>query len=146
MEAIRNNTRQNLPLPGPRTVVFLIILVFIGCASGYGQTSNLDVDLGIVGTLSLHPLLPNEGDDVQIGVLVENRGLRDAQDVSVYFYEDDVHFEKETVDIRAGDTIYVESLWTADSGNSYLSVTVDPAGDFKEDKSDNSVGIWVTVR
>jgi hypothetical protein len=146
MKTIRNRTRQNVPLPGLRTLIFLIILVFIGCASAFTQTNNLDIDLGIVGMLSLHPLLPDVGDDVQIGVLVENRGSRDARDVSVYFYEDDVHFEKETVDIKAGDTVYVESLWTADSGDSYLSVMVDPAGDFKEDKRDNSVGIWVTVR
>jgi hypothetical protein len=146
MKMIRNYTRPNLVSPCLTTVVFLLILVSVGCPPTFGQGNNLDIDLGIVGMLSLHPLLPNEGDDVQIGVLVENRGSRDARDVSVYFYEDDVHFEKVTVDIRAGDTVYVESFWTADSGDSYLSVMVDPAGDFKEDKRDNSVGIWVTVR
>ncbi len=123
-----------------------MILLLIGCASVFGQDGSLDVDLGIVGMLSLHPPLPDEGDDVQIGILVENRGSKDARDVLVRFYEDGVYFDKETVEIKAGDTVYVEALWTADPGDSYLSVVVDPAGDFREDKGDNTIGAWVAVR
>jgi len=32
------------------------------------------------------------------------------------------------VDIRAGDTVYLQVYWTADSGDSHLSAVIDPAG------------------
>lgn len=94
----------------------------------------------------MYPLLPEEGDDVLIGILVSNRGASNARDVAIYFYEDEVRFEKETVDIRAGDTVYVEAYWTADSGDSYLSVVVDPAGDYAAGGKSKRTGAWVTVR
>ena len=96
--------------------------------------------------LNLHPPLPDAGEIVQVGFLVENYGKKDARDVSIYFYEDDIYFEKSTVDITAGDTVYVEAYWTADSGDSYISVAVDPAAYFTEDKTDNSTSVWMTVR
>jgi hypothetical protein len=146
MKTIFGYARQKFPPPGGRMIILAAILVCIGSIPALGQGDRPDIDLRIVGMLNLQPPLPDEGDDVQLGVLVENRGVKDAQDVVVYFYEDDVHFDKETVDIRAGDTVYLETVWTADSGDSYLSVTVDPGGDFSEDRRDNSVGVWVTVR
>jgi hypothetical protein len=146
MKTIQKPKPQILPLSGIRAVFLLIILVSIGCASTFGQDGSVDVDLRIVGMLNLHPALPEEGEVVQIGILVENHGVKDARDVSVYFYEDDIYFERESVDIRAGDTVYVEAFWSADSGDSYISAIIDPAGDFKEDKRDNSTGIWMTVR
>jgi len=129
-----------------RTLLLLIILFFIGGPSTFGQEGGPEVNLRIVGMLNLHPPLPDEGDVVQVGILVENYGKKDARDVSVYFYEDDIYFEKNTVDITAGDTVYVEAYWTADSGDSYISVRVDPAADFTEDKTDNSTSVWMTVR
>jgi hypothetical protein len=145
---VRNSKRT------PRIIEILYIgvalalttLVFVGSALSFGQDNGTGVNLGIIGSLGLYPVLPEEGDDVVIGVLVGNRGVKDVRDVSVYFYEDDVYFEKVTVDILAGDTTYVEANWTADSGDSHISVVVDPAGDFTEDKRDNSASTWVTVR
>jgi hypothetical protein len=146
MKSRRRRTARAIQLSGVKAVLLLIILVLIGCVSSFGQDGSLNVDLRIVGMLNLDPPLTEEGDYVQIGILVENHGAKDARDVPVYFYEDGVYFEKETVDIMAGDTVYVETFWTADSGDSYISVTVDPSGDFEEDKGDNVTGLWMTVR
>jgi hypothetical protein len=111
----------------------------------FAQDHAGDVKLGIIGPLSLYPVLPEEDDDVVIGVLVGNSGQKDARDVLVYFYEDSVYFEKVLIDIRAGDTAYVEANWTADSGDSYISVVVDPDHEYDKDVHDNSAGAWVTV-
>jgi len=112
----------------------------------FGQDDSRGVTLEIIGTLDLYPLLPEEGDKVDIGVLVANRGVNDARDVSVYFYEDSVYFDKTTIDIRAGDTAYVETTWTADSGDSLISIAVDPAAEYHGDKDNISTSTWITVR
>jgi len=132
--------------PGIAVVCLLAAFVLTCSVCAFGQENTVGADLRIVGMLDVHPPLPEEGDTVQIGILVENRGTKDARDVPVYFYEDDVWFDKETLDVRAGDTIYLEVYWTADSGDSYLSAVIDPAGYLDEDAADNRVGAWVTVR
>lgn len=128
------------------TAFAFITLFSIGGESSFALDNANGVDLGIVGTLGLYPVLPEEGDNVVIGVLVVNSGVRDARDVSVYFYEDDVYFEKITVDIRAGDSVYVEANWIADSGDSYISAIVDPNQEYTDDRRDNRSNAWVTVR
>lgn len=128
------------------TLFLAIILIFVGGTLSFGQDNRVGIELGIIGTLSLYPVLPEEGDGVVIGVLVANRGVKDARDVAVYFYEDDVYFEKVTVDIRAGDTVYVEADWIAESGDSYISAIVDPNRVYAEGGRDNRANAWVTVR
>ena len=128
------------------TAFACITLFSIGGVSSFALDNANGVDLGIVGTLDLYPVLPGEGDSVVIGVLVVNRGVKDARDVTVYFYEDDVYFEKVTVDIRAGDSVYIEANWIADLGDSYISAIVDPNREYADDRRDNGANAWVTVR
>ncbi len=139
----RTASLTKLPLG---TAFLVIAIVLVGYTVSFGQENPGSIELGIIGTLNLYPVLPEEGDDVVIGVLVANRGVKDARDVAVYFYEDDVYFEKVTVDIRAGDTVYVEADWIADSGDSYISAIVDPNRVYAEDRRDNGANAWVTVR
>ncbi len=135
-----------VPRRSVNAVLILAALVLITPQLIFGQDNAPDVVLKLVGVLDLSPPLPEEGEDVQVGMLVENSGTRDARDVPVYFYEDGVYFDKVVIDIRAGDTVYVEAYWTADPGDSYLSVTVDPAGGYDTERNENSTGTWVTVR
>lgn len=146
MKDIRRHTPRVLSRFLACIVSSLVALIFVCHASSLGQDNAGDVDLDIVGTLHLYPVLPEEGDDVVIGVLVANGGAKDARDVPVYFYEDDIHFEKVTIDIRAGDTVYVEANWTADSGDSYISAVVDPGREYDKEARDNEANAWVTVR
>ena len=104
------------------------------------------VELRVAGMLDIHPPLPGPDEEVEIGVWVENRGDEDASDVLVYFYEDGRSFDREVVDVRAKDMFYIEVSWTADEGDHYLSVAVDPGGEYDEDKGDNRTGTWVMVR
>jgi hypothetical protein len=127
-------------------LLVLVCVFLLTPAQVFGQDTVTGVDLSIVGGLDLSPPLPDEGQDIELGVLVQNTGTKDAWDVPIYFYEDGVYFDKESVDIRAGDTVFVTTYWTADYGDSYLSVAVDPTRKLDDDKGDNRVGAWVNVR
>lgn len=104
------------------------------------------VELNIRGGIYLDPAFPEPGDDVEISVTVENLGDEDASDVSIYFYEDGFPFEREVVDISAGDSVYVMMMWPAEEGDTFLEVKVDPEGQFKDDKMNNRASEWVKVR
>jgi hypothetical protein len=126
--------------------VLLSILVVAAAGVWAGEKDGRDVDLRVAGMLDVHPPLPNPGDDVEINVWVENRGADDALDVLVYFYEDGRSFDREVVDVRAGDGVDIRVQWTADEGDHYLSVMVDPGGEYDDERGDNRAGTWVTVR
>ena len=104
------------------------------------------VVLKIVGGLDLYPPFPDLGDDMEIGIEVENLGNEEARGVSVYFYEDGFSFERVVVDIHAGDSAYVTTLWTADEGDSYIEVIVDPGGEVTGGGMNIWSGRWITVR
>ncbi len=146
MNETRRHTAKDLSVSGVTAFLLTAACILILSLPALGQDASTGIELRIVGVFDLHPPLPEEGDDVQIGVLVENYGTKDARDVAVYFYEDDVWFDKEVVDVRSGDTVYIQTYWTAAYGDRYLSAVIDPAGDLDEDAGDNRVGAWVTVR
>jgi hypothetical protein len=127
-------------------VLLAILAVAAIGAAWAGEKGARDVDLRVAGMLDVQPPLPDPGDDVEITVWVENRGKDDALDVLVYFYEDGRSFDREVVDVGAGDTIDIRVPWTADEGDHYLSVTVDPGGEYDDERGDNRAGAWVTVR
>lgn len=104
------------------------------------------VVLKIVGGLDLYPPFPEPGDDVEIGIEVENLGNEEARGVSAYFYEDGFSFDRIVVDIHAGDSAYVTTLWTADEGDSYIEVVVDPGGEVTGGGMNIRSGRWITVR
>ncbi len=102
--------------------------------------------LKIVGGLDLSPPFPDPGDDVEIGVEVDNLGNEEARGVSIYFYEDGFSFDRTVVDIHAGDSAYVTTLWTADQGDSYIEVVVDPGGEVTGGGMNIRSGRWITAR
>lgn len=102
--------------------------------------------LKIVGSIDLSPPFPDSGDNVEIVVEVENIGDEEARDVSIYFYEDGFSFDRTVFDIHAGDSAYVTAIWTADKGDSYIEVVVDPGGEVTSGGMNIRSARWITIR
>jgi hypothetical protein len=135
---------------GVRAALFITI---IGCAFLTGETAAVSgengadgVDLRTSGRLEINPPFPDPGDEVEVGIWVENRGTVDADDVSVYFYADGLSFDREVTDVRKGDSVFIRTMWTAESGETFLSVVIDPGKEYHDDRHDNEAKTWVIVR
>jgi hypothetical protein len=63
----------------------------------------------------------------------------------MYYYEDGHAFERIVEDIPAHDTVEVTTIWTADDGESYLELVVDPKGEYTGRKTRYKVGRWIDV-
>jgi hypothetical protein len=126
--------------------IFIYLLACVTPPPAWGADVTRDVSLSVAGMLDIQPSLPEPGEEVQIGAWIENRGTQDAYDVSVYFYEDGVCFDREETDVRAQDSVFIRAMWMGESGDRYISVVVDPDGEFLDDKGDNREGAWVVVR
>ena len=103
------------------------------------------VFLTISGRLGISPPFPEEGEDVELSVTVENRGDVSADSVTMYFYEDGHAFERIVEDIPPHDAVEVTTFWTADEGESYLELIVDPKGEYNGRKNRYKVGRWIDV-
>ncbi|MBN1880673.1 MAG: hypothetical protein JW885_00755 [Deltaproteobacteria bacterium] len=103
------------------------------------------VYLTISGRLGVSPPFPEEGEDVELSVIVENRGDERADAVTMYFYEDGHAFERFVEDIPPRDAVEVTTYWTADEGESYLELVVDPKGEYTGRKIRYKVGRWIDV-
>ena len=101
--------------------------------------------LTISGRLGVSPPFPEEGEDVELSVTVENRGDERADSVTMYYYEDGHAFERFVEDILPHDAVEVTTYWTADEGESYLELVVDPKGEYSGRKFRYKVGRWITV-
>lgn len=101
--------------------------------------------LTISGRLRISPPFPEEGEDVELSVTVENRGDERADSVTMYYYEDGHAFERCVEDIPPHDGVVVTTLWNADDGESYLELVVDPEGEYTGRKIKYKVGRWVDV-
>jgi len=101
--------------------------------------------LTISGRLGVSPPFPEEGEDVELSVTVENRGDERADSVTMYYYEDGHAFERIVEDIPPHDAVEVTASWTADEGESYLELVVDPKGEYNGRKIKYTVGRWIDV-
>jgi hypothetical protein len=103
------------------------------------------VYLTIRGRIDMSPPFPDEGEDVELTVIVENRGDERADAVTMYYYEDGHAFDRIVEDIPPRDSVEVTTMWTADGGESYLELIVDPRGEYAGRKVRYKVGRWVDV-
>jgi len=103
------------------------------------------VYLTIRGRIDMSPPFPEEGEDVELTVIVENRGDERADSVTMYYYEDGHAFDRIVEDIPPRDSVEVTTVWTADGGESYLELIVDPRGEYAGRKVRYKVGRWVDV-
>ena len=101
--------------------------------------------LTISGRLGVSPPFPEEGEDVELSVIVENRGDERADSVTMYYYEDGHAFDRFVEDIPPHDAVEVTTYWTADEGESYLELVVDPKGEYSGRKVRYKVGRWIDV-
>jgi subtilase family serine protease len=99
------------------------------------------------GRLELQNPLPRNGEDVDVMVIVQNRGNQDAKRVPVFFYDNLRVFSTEEIDLEPGGQRRLSARWRATTGNHVISVVLDPAHHFKEMRRDKSeVSTTVLVR
>ena len=90
-------------------------------------------DLEFLGNrIELRNPLPRNGEDVEVMVIVRNRGNQDAKRVPVFFYDNLRVFSTEEIDLEPGGQRRLNVRWRATSGNHTISVIIDPAHHFKE--------------
>ncbi len=105
------------------------------------------IDLEFLGNrIELRNPLPRNGEEVEVVVIVRNRGNRDADRVPVFFYDNLRAFSTEEIDLEPGGQRRLSARWRATTGTHVLSVILDPAHHFKEmsrEKTEVSTTVWV---
>ena len=90
-------------------------------------------DLEFLGNrIELRNPMPRNGEDVEVMVIVRNRGNEDAKRVPVFFYDNLRVFSTEEIDLEPGGQWRLSARWRATTGNHTISVILDPAHHFKE--------------
>ena len=96
-------------------------------------------DLEFLGNrIELRNPLPRNGEDVEVMVIVRNRGNQDAKRVPVFFYDNLRVFSTEEIDLEPGGQRRLNARWRATTGNHTISVIIDPAHHFKEMRRERS--------
>lgn len=96
--------------------------------------------------IELRNPLPRSGEEVEVMVIVHNRGNRDAKRIPVFFYDNLRVFSTEEIDLEPGGQRRLIARWKATMGSHTLSVIIDPAHHFKEinrERSEVSTTVWV---
>ena len=105
------------------------------------------LDLEFAGNrIELQNPLPRNGEEVEVIVLVRNRGNQDGSRIPVFFYDNLKVFSTEEIDLEPGGQKKLSARWRATSGNHLISVTIDPSHYFKEmDRARTEVSTTVLV-
>ena len=91
------------------------------------------IDLEFIGSrIELRNPLPRNNEEVEVVVIVRNRGTVDAKRVPVFFYDNLRVFSTEEIDLEPGGQRRLSARWRATTGNHTISVIIDPAHHFKE--------------
>ncbi len=139
------------------TLAFLTAVLFLlfNCATEeeavrpqkLPQKVEEEIDLEFLGNrIELRNPLPRNGEEVEVVVIVRNRGNRDASRVPVFFYDNLRAFSTEEIDLEPGGQRRLSARWRATTGTHTLSVIIDPAHHFKEmnrEKTEVSTTVWV---
>ena len=106
------------------------------------------IDLAFVGNrIEFRNPLPRNGEEVEVTVIVLNRGNQDVKRIPVFFYDNLRVFSTEEMDLEPGGQRRLSARWRATTGNHAISVVLDPAHHFKEMRREKSeVSITVLVR
>jgi hypothetical protein len=106
------------------------------------------LDLEFVGNrIELRNPLPRNGEEVEVMVIVRNRGNQNANRIPVFFYDNLRVFSTEEIDLEPGGQWRLTARWRATSGSHVISVIIDPAHHFKEMRREkNEVSITVLVK
>ncbi|MGD0918918.1 MAG: CARDB domain-containing protein [Thermodesulfobacteriota bacterium] len=91
------------------------------------------IDLEFLGNrIELQNSLPRNGDEVDVMVIVRNRGNQDAKRIPVFFYDNLRVFSTEEINLEPGGQRRLSTRWRATAGNHVISAVLDPAHHFKE--------------
>jgi subtilase family serine protease len=86
------------------------------------------INLGFLGNrIELRNPLPRNGEEVEVVVIVRNRGNQDVRRVPVFFYDNLRVFSTEEIDLEPGGQWRLSARWRATTGNHTISVIIDPA-------------------
>ena len=119
-----------------------ICLLLLGCATEeaaiQSQTPLEGLDLELVGgRLEIQNPMPRNGEEVEVMVIVRNRGNQDAKRVPVFFYDNLRVFSTEEIDLEPGGQRRLSARWRATMGKTHiLSVALDPAHPFERDREE----------
>ncbi len=134
-------------------VAFLlgICLLLLGCATEEAAIQSLTplegLDLELVGgRLEIQNPMPRNGEEVEVMVIVRNRGDQDAKRVPVFFYDNLRVFSTEEIDLEPGGQRRLSARWRATMGNHILSVALDPAHHLKMRRGKSEVSTNVLVK
>jgi hypothetical protein len=127
-----------------RNRMFLIVahllclcLLLLSCATEEAALQpstpleGLDLEL-VGGRLEIQNPMPRNREEVEVMVIVRNRGNQDAKRVPVFFYDNLRVFSTEEIDLEPGGQWRLSARWRATMGNHIISVVLDPAHHFKE--------------
>jgi hypothetical protein len=144
MLRIRNLKILSLVLP--------LLLFLVSCATeeaavrSEGSAGVLDLEF-LGGRVDLRNPMPRNGEEVEVTVIVRNRGDTVAKRVPVHFLDNLRVFSTEEIDLEPGGQRRLSARWRATIGNHTISVVLDPSHHFKELKREKSeVSAAVLVR
>jgi hypothetical protein len=96
--------------------------------------------------IELRNPMPRNGEEVEVVVIVRNRGNQDAKRIPVFFYDNLRVFSTDEINLESGGQQRLSARWRATTGNHSISVVLDPAHHFKEmgrEKSEVSITVLV---
>jgi subtilase family serine protease len=97
------------------------------------------LDLEFIGNrIELRNPLPRHGEEVEVIVIVCNRGNQNVNRIPVFFYDNLRVFSTEEIDLEPGGQRRLSARWRATAGSHTLSVMIDPAHHFKGMKREKS--------
>jgi subtilase family serine protease len=104
--------------------------------------------LEFVGSrIDLQNPMPRNGEEVEVMVVVRNRGNQDAKRIPVFFYDNLRVFSTEEIDLEPGGQRRLSARWRATPGSHVISAVLDPAHHFEGMSREKSeVSITVLVR
>jgi hypothetical protein len=133
-------------------VLIIILPLLLSCATEEEtirpQKLFEGLDLEFIGNrIELRNPLPRNGEEVEVMVVVQNRGNQDARRIPVFFYDNLRVFSTEEIDLEPGGQRRLSTRWRATTGNHTISVIIDPAHHFKEmSRKKSEVSTTVLVR
>lgn len=135
-------------------IVFMLCtcVLFLSCATQeetiLPQRLLEGINLEFAGNrIELRNPMPRNGEEVEVMVIVRNRGSQDAKRVPVFFYDNLRVFSTDEINLESGGQQRLSARWRATMGNHSISVVLDPAHHFKEMRREKSeVSITVLVK
>ena len=128
-----SNIRNQMFLPLLAAAFFLLF----NCASSdmevQPQKVSETLHLEFSGNrIELKNAMPQNGEEVEVTVTVQNQGDQIAKRIPVFFYDNLRVFSTDEIELEPGGQKKLSARWRATSGNHLISVIIDPSHYFKE--------------